>query len=240
MRVPNERANAARGHLTRLGIPLAYPCAKRVDPGARVPSTSAAAESPRRWQIFSSTIRNSPLIPKDIPVSGFIYDVRTGQLNPVAYVDVAVGRVFDHLLDLVSGGVEDPNPVFRIGGEPDLGAVRIQDRVVGRQADVDRLNHTHRLEVDDGGGVALLVVAGALALIGGVELRLIVGDAGAPGAGASGDVALVLHRVQVDLVNPGLGAGGDVGVLVIQAHFGPERVHHNADTRHFPGLGIDL
>jgi carbonic anhydrase len=29
------------------------------------------------------TIRNSPLIPKDIPVSGFIYDVRSGRLREV-------------------------------------------------------------------------------------------------------------------------------------------------------------
>jgi carbonic anhydrase len=31
-----------------------------------------------------ATIRNSPLIPDDIPVSGFVYDVRTGKLLPVA------------------------------------------------------------------------------------------------------------------------------------------------------------
>jgi carbonic anhydrase len=30
-----------------------------------------------------ATIRNSPLIPKNIPVSGAIYDVRTGQLHEV-------------------------------------------------------------------------------------------------------------------------------------------------------------
>jgi carbonic anhydrase len=30
-----------------------------------------------------ATIRNSPLIPKDIPVSGFIYDVRSGRLSEV-------------------------------------------------------------------------------------------------------------------------------------------------------------
>ncbi|MGH2370192.1 MAG: beta-class carbonic anhydrase [Chloroflexota bacterium] len=29
------------------------------------------------------TIRSSPLIPDDIPVSGFVYDVRTGRLNEV-------------------------------------------------------------------------------------------------------------------------------------------------------------
>jgi carbonic anhydrase len=29
------------------------------------------------------TVRNSPLIPKDIPVSGFIYDVRNGRLLEV-------------------------------------------------------------------------------------------------------------------------------------------------------------
>ena len=30
-----------------------------------------------------ATIRNSPLIPKDIPVTGFVYDVRTGRLREV-------------------------------------------------------------------------------------------------------------------------------------------------------------
>jgi carbonic anhydrase len=30
-----------------------------------------------------ATVRSSPLIPDDIPVSGFIYDVRTGRLLPV-------------------------------------------------------------------------------------------------------------------------------------------------------------
>ena len=30
------------------------------------------------------TVRSSPLIPNDIPVSGFIYDVRTGRLNAVS------------------------------------------------------------------------------------------------------------------------------------------------------------
>jgi carbonic anhydrase len=29
-------------------------------------------------------IKESPFIPQDIPVRGFIYDVRTGQLNPVS------------------------------------------------------------------------------------------------------------------------------------------------------------
>ncbi len=29
------------------------------------------------------TLRSSPLIPKDIPISGAIYDVRTGRLQPV-------------------------------------------------------------------------------------------------------------------------------------------------------------
>ena len=28
-------------------------------------------------------IRNSPLIPKDIPISGFVYDVRTGKISQV-------------------------------------------------------------------------------------------------------------------------------------------------------------
>jgi carbonic anhydrase len=31
-----------------------------------------------------ASIQASPLIPKDIPVSGFVYDVHTGRLNPVA------------------------------------------------------------------------------------------------------------------------------------------------------------
>lgn len=31
-----------------------------------------------------ATIRSSPLIPNDIPVTGFIYDVRTGRLNAVS------------------------------------------------------------------------------------------------------------------------------------------------------------
>lgn len=30
-----------------------------------------------------ATVRNSPLIPRDIPVSGFTYDVRTGRLHEV-------------------------------------------------------------------------------------------------------------------------------------------------------------
>ena len=30
-----------------------------------------------------ATIKGSPLIPNDIPVSGFVYDVKTGKLNPV-------------------------------------------------------------------------------------------------------------------------------------------------------------
>jgi carbonic anhydrase len=30
------------------------------------------------------TIRSSPLIPNDIPVSGFVYDVRSGRLEPVS------------------------------------------------------------------------------------------------------------------------------------------------------------
>lgn len=30
-----------------------------------------------------AAIRNSPFVPEDIPVSGFIYDVRTGRLQPV-------------------------------------------------------------------------------------------------------------------------------------------------------------
>jgi carbonic anhydrase len=30
-----------------------------------------------------AAIRNSPLIPNDVPVSGFIYDVRTGALRRV-------------------------------------------------------------------------------------------------------------------------------------------------------------
>jgi len=30
-----------------------------------------------------ATLRGSPLIPKDIPVSGFVYDVRTGRLREV-------------------------------------------------------------------------------------------------------------------------------------------------------------
>ena len=29
-------------------------------------------------------IRNHPLVPKSIPIHGFIYDVRTGQLNEVS------------------------------------------------------------------------------------------------------------------------------------------------------------
>jgi carbonic anhydrase len=29
-------------------------------------------------------IKSSPLIPKDVAVQGFVYDVRTGRLNPVA------------------------------------------------------------------------------------------------------------------------------------------------------------
>ena len=29
------------------------------------------------------TIRSSPLIPQDIPVSGYVYDVRTGRLRAV-------------------------------------------------------------------------------------------------------------------------------------------------------------
>jgi carbonic anhydrase len=36
-------------------------------------------------------IRNHPLVPRDIPVYGFIYDVRTGRLNEVKEA-VAVGR----------------------------------------------------------------------------------------------------------------------------------------------------
>ena len=31
-----------------------------------------------------ATIRNSPLIPQDIPITGFVYDVHTGRLRPVA------------------------------------------------------------------------------------------------------------------------------------------------------------
>jgi carbonic anhydrase len=31
-----------------------------------------------------AAIQSSPLIPDDIPVSGFVYDVHTGRLNPVA------------------------------------------------------------------------------------------------------------------------------------------------------------
>jgi carbonic anhydrase len=29
------------------------------------------------------SIRSSPLIPRDIPVAGFVYDVHTGRLRPV-------------------------------------------------------------------------------------------------------------------------------------------------------------
>jgi carbonic anhydrase len=36
-------------------------------------------------------IRNHPLVPRDIPIYGFIYDVRTGRLNEVKEA-VAVGR----------------------------------------------------------------------------------------------------------------------------------------------------
>jgi carbonic anhydrase len=31
-----------------------------------------------------ATVRSSPFIPKDIPVTGFVYDVRTGRLNAVS------------------------------------------------------------------------------------------------------------------------------------------------------------
>jgi carbonic anhydrase len=31
-----------------------------------------------------ATIRSSPLIPRDIPITGFVYDVRTGRLREVA------------------------------------------------------------------------------------------------------------------------------------------------------------
>jgi carbonic anhydrase len=31
-----------------------------------------------------AVIQSSPLIPKDIPIAGFVYDVHTGKLNPVA------------------------------------------------------------------------------------------------------------------------------------------------------------
>jgi carbonic anhydrase len=30
-------------------------------------------------------IRSSPLIPQDIPVTGFVYDVRTGRVRQVSY-----------------------------------------------------------------------------------------------------------------------------------------------------------
>jgi carbonic anhydrase len=31
-----------------------------------------------------ATVRSSPLVPQDIPVRGFVYDVRSGQLREVA------------------------------------------------------------------------------------------------------------------------------------------------------------
>ncbi|MEA2514430.1 MAG: carbonic anhydrase, partial [Thermomicrobiales bacterium] len=31
-----------------------------------------------------ATIRSSPLVPEDIPVRGFVYDVRSGQLREIA------------------------------------------------------------------------------------------------------------------------------------------------------------
>jgi carbonic anhydrase len=38
-------------------------------------------------------LRSSPLIPQDIPISGAIYDVRTGRLQPSSWVDKLPTRV---------------------------------------------------------------------------------------------------------------------------------------------------